>query len=103
TGQTNQRYIIEASTNAQTWWPIATNTQYSAVRQIQVPAFGDRCLYRAALARPLFNFALAAIDTIDLNGNNLLVDSFDSTDPLFSTYGQYDPLKRKDTAIVASN
>ena len=41
---------------------------------------------------------------IDMNGNKLYVDSFDSTDPAHSdANGSYDPTERKAGATVASN
>ena len=47
-------------------------------------------------------FALAAKHNIDLKGNGLLTDSFDSNDPNYSTAGLYDPAKRKAGGDVAS-
>jgi hypothetical protein len=38
---------------------------------------------------PLFNVAMAALLTINLNGNNIDTDSFDSMDPNYSTNGLY--------------
>jgi hypothetical protein len=52
---------------------------------------------------PVFNFALLADETIDLNGNRLRVDSFNSIDPNLSTGGQYDPNKYSDNGNVAVN
>jgi hypothetical protein len=47
-------------------------------------------------------YAIATRD-VQLNGNNVFVDSFDSTDPLRSTDGRYDPLKGGgDAAVVGS-
>src|SRR5262249_16231185 len=40
-----------------------------------------------------FSGALIARNGIDLSGNNVTTDSFDSSDPAKSTNGQYDPLK----------
>jgi hypothetical protein len=40
---------------------------------------------------------------IDLNGNNILVDSYDSSNPAFSTNGQYDPAKAGDKGDVYSD
>ena len=39
----------------------------------------------------VWTHAMVAKSTIDLNGNNITTDSFDSTDPNASTDGQYDP------------
>jgi hypothetical protein len=51
----------------------------------------------------LFLAALVAKHTIDLNGNGVLTDSFDSGDPARSTGGQYDPNKVGDRGDVATN
>lgn len=51
----------------------------------------------------LFSKGLVAQGQIDLNGNNIETDSFDSTDPAASTYGLYDSAKRKDNGDVATN
>ncbi len=40
-------------------------------------------------------------DDFDMNGNDVLVDSYDSTDPGKSTLGRYDPLKASDKGDVA--
>jgi len=53
----------------------------------------------------LFTKAMVAKDTIDLQGNNIKTDSFDSTNPLYSTNGFYDPNpnKLKDNGDIATN
>jgi type II secretory pathway pseudopilin PulG len=50
-----------------------------------------------------FTKAMVAKLTIDMNGNNIESDSFDSTKPAYSTGGQYDVTKRRDNGDVASN
>jgi hypothetical protein len=53
---------------------------------------------------PLFNAAVVTRSNINLNGNNVLVDSFDSTDPLHSTLtGQYSPLLAEANGDVATD
>lgn len=103
TGTSNAAYVVEASTNLQTWFTVRTNEEAVATRVLRVPAVGPKCFYRARTAIPLFGFAIATRETIDMNGNNILVDSFDSSDPIFSTNGRYDVLKRKDGGDIASN
>jgi hypothetical protein len=44
---------------------------------------------------------IAVKSTVSLNGNNVKTDSYDSTDPLKSTLGRYDPLKAGDKGDVA--
>jgi hypothetical protein len=46
---------------------------------------------------------LVAKGQINLNGNNVRVDSFDSADPAASTGGAYDPAKFKQNGDVATN
>ena len=53
---------------------------------------------------PLFNFALAALQTINMNGNNIKTDSFDSSDPSYSNPdGTYNQSLNKDGGDVVSN
>jgi len=47
--------------------------------------------------------AMVARHKIDMNGNNILTDSFDSGDTTKSTNGQYDATKAGDYGSVASN
>jgi hypothetical protein len=62
-------------------------------RSVRVPTRKDR----------LFAKAMVAKGQIDLQGNSVQTDSFDSTDVRFSTGGRYDPLKRKDNGDIATN
>lgn len=47
--------------------------------------------------------AMVAKGTIDLKGNGITSDSFDSTDPAHSNNGMYDENKRKDKGDIATN
>ena len=50
------------------------------------------------------NAAIITTSTIDLSGSGVTVDSFDSSDPNYSTLGQYDPNKRLDNGnIIATS
>jgi len=51
----------------------------------------------------LFARAMVADGAINLNGNNIATDSFDSTDLKYSTNGKYDAAKSKDNGDVATN
>jgi Tfp pilus assembly protein PilX len=59
--------------------------------------------------RPTFHWGLLAQNRIDMNGNNLKLDSFDSSDPTASNwdaskgYGTYNSAKRKDNGDAATN
>ena len=51
----------------------------------------------------IFTKGMVAKDSIDLNGNNIATDSFDSLDPLHSTNGLYISSKSRDNGDVAVN
>ncbi|MDA1272757.1 MAG: hypothetical protein O2960_01715 [Verrucomicrobia bacterium] len=51
----------------------------------------------------LFAKGMVAKGQIDLSGNNIRTDSFDSTDPAYNTGGAYDPAKAKDNGDIATN
>lgn len=67
------------------------------------PTYLDRKVEVRTRIDPLFNFALAALNVIELNGNNVASDSFDSSNTNYSTLGQYVPDKNKDGGDVVSN
>lgn len=50
----------------------------------------------------LFGIGMAARTTIDLRGNYINIDSFNSQDPNKSTNGRYDPAKAQDNGDVAT-
>ena len=49
-----------------------------------------------------FTKGLVAKGQIDMKGNNVSTDSFDSSDPLYNTGGLYDPLRHRDHGDVAT-
>jgi len=50
-----------------------------------------------------FTYAMLAKGQVDLKGNGIATDSFDSADPLYSTLGKYDPAKNKANGDIATN
>src|SRR3954451_3691212 len=46
------------------------------------------------------SFAIGVKQAVNFNGNYLTCDSFDSSDPMFSNNGQYDPAKSKDNGDI---
>ena len=52
---------------------------------------------------PIFERPITARYGIDMNGNNVTVDSYDSTNPTMSTSNRYDITKRRAHGDVASN
>ncbi len=51
----------------------------------------------------VFPKGMVAKDSIDMNGNNIRADSFDSTNPLYSTNGLYILSKARDKGDIAVN
>jgi hypothetical protein len=51
---------------------------------------------------PLINLAFGAVSSIQMNGNGLAANSFDSSNPALSTNGQYDSSKTSTNGSVAS-
>lgn len=71
----------------------ANEPQQFVGRQVKVTTGKDGFMTRAMVAK----------NSIDLNGQNIQTDSFDSGDPAYSTDGLYDPTKTKDHGDVAVN
>jgi hypothetical protein len=63
----------------------------------------SRALAVVVLPSSRYPVGLMSRDRLDLNGNNIYTDSFDSTDPTKSTAGQYDSIKKQSNGDVASN
>jgi hypothetical protein len=85
----------------------ASNTPYIySTGFVPAPLSSTRYISRTAKVtgtnQPLFRFALAAVSTIQMNGNGLVADSFNSSNPALSTNGQYDPAKTSTNGNVAS-
>jgi hypothetical protein len=58
-----------------------------------------------AVVRPVssFNQAILSVGTIDLTNQNIVVDSYDSSDPTKSTNGLYDVTKRQENGDIATD
>jgi len=83
-------YVIEHSANLQTWSPLLSNNESSITRLITADAPSDAGFYRAARGPlPVFAVAITAIGNIDLKGNNISTDGFDSADTNYSIRGLY--------------
>lgn len=93
----NDTYSVVFTTNT---YPIIYSTGYVSVPSI--PAIISRAVRISTTNVPLFNVALAASGNIDLKGNNVASDSFNSTDPNLSTNGRYDSSKTSTNGDVAS-
>src|SRR5262249_49332896 len=63
--------------------------------------FVKRSIRVSATNLPVFFAPMIMIQQVDMNGNNVLTDSYDSTDPAKSTSGKYDPAKAGDNGDLA--
>jgi len=103
TGESGVRYVIESSTNAQSWTPVVTNSDYSITRLITLPSTNGLGFYRAwRYPLPRFSGAITAKQIVSLHGYDVHFDSFDSADPSKSTNGAYDPAKAQANGDIAS-
>lgn len=109
---TNYEYSILSSSNLVNWlssntYPAATsNDTLQIMRPLNFPASKAtfyRILKTPRIPIPVFPMALIARDTIDLNGNEVRFDSFNSSDTNLSTGGLYDTSKFSDHGDVGVN
>jgi hypothetical protein len=96
-GEFGEAYLIEGSGDLINWTPVRISMERQSARTVVAPATGSVQVYRAKLMR---GFGIRAVSRFDLKGHAFESDSFDSSDPLFSTGGQYDPAKRLDGGNV---
>jgi hypothetical protein len=95
--ETNSIYAIQQSTNLVNWTEVARSYEFGTNRVVSFSNNLPRAFFRAHRTNEsLFQFALAAVETIDLAGYNVAADSFDSFDPIKSTNNRYDVAKRSD-------
>ena len=66
-------------------------------------SYSKRTVMAGTTNVPTFSKALVAKHGIDLNGNNVATDSYDSKIPAYNTLGRWDVSKRRDHGDVASN
>jgi hypothetical protein len=83
------------------------NPQFTGVGTVTSSNFGGPDISRAiqvtVAPSSAFPIGLVSKNTINLNGNNVYTDSFDSTDPSKSTGGAYDPNKKQPHGDIATD
>ena len=88
-------YVTSISSNA----PYDINsTGYYPMPNGQL--YVSRSIKVTTTAAPRFLGAMESKSTIDINGNPVTIDSYDSRTNTYSTNGKYDPAKRRDHADV---
>jgi hypothetical protein len=89
--------VVVITTNT---FPTIIATGYSSVPIVGRPV--KRVVQVTTTNEYTFSVAMAAQQNITFSGNGVLVDSFDSSDPLHSTNGLYDAATRKAGGDIAS-
>ncbi len=89
TGEAGVSYVIETSPDLQVWSAIMTNNMSSITRVFEVDVVNSGFLRARRAPLPIFVASVAATSSINLDGNNLQTDSFDSSDPDHSDLGAY--------------
>ncbi len=85
---------------------LASAGQGPLLAQVNAPVGGvylGRGVRVTAARDMLFVKGMVAKDSIDLNGNGVSTDSFDSTNPSYSTGGLYDRAKARDNGDIGVN
>jgi hypothetical protein len=102
-GQFGTRYVIEASTDLQTWAPILTNDGPDSARALTTSVVGDSAFYRAKQGPWVFKAIGIVVRTnITLSGNSISIDSFDSSDITNFPGGLWNAFNRRAHGNVAS-
>src|SRR5882672_733431 len=102
TGESGVSYVIESSPDLVNWASVATNSDSSISRLIGVDAPNSARFYRASRGPlPLFIAAVAARQRLDLVGNNIVTDSYDSSDLVQFPGGFYNVSNRMAGGDVA--
>ena len=104
---TNFQYVVQTSSNLQDWVSVTTNFATGPDSPVTVPAPPTACFYRLMeiphVPVPVFRYAILTSGNFNGEGNNFTVDSFDSSNPLYSTLGQYNAVLRKAGGDVATD
>ena len=84
-----------------------TNPTFRGVGTVTSSNYGGPSIARAVQVTlapsPKFPLGLMALSTIDMNGNNIYTDSYDSSDTTKSTGGKYDVGKRQPNGNIGTD
>lgn len=95
----DESYVVKVSTAA---FPVIESEGFTRIPLTESETLSRRV--RATTQRTSrFTKAMAADGVIDLRGNNVRTDSFDSSNPSYSNNGRYDPTRRRANGDVATN
>ena len=94
-------YLIQRSTNLLDWEPMRRSLG-GTNRTIQCVISNEPSVFFRALRTNTPPVGILAIETVVFAGIPTFVDSYDSSDPRYSSNGLYVTSKRKDTALVGA-
>jgi hypothetical protein len=98
---TTLQYILQTSTDLSNWTGIQTNFAVFTNQIVTIPTTNQQGFYQIVTnPAPIFQAAFVVKSNITFKGNNCVVDSFDSSNPLYSTGGLYDVTKLKANGSV---
>ena len=98
---TTLQYVLQTSADLSNWTGIQTNFAVFTNQLVTIPTMNQQGFYRLLTnPAPIFPYAFVAKSNINFKGNNCVVDSFDSSNPLYSTGGLYDVTRRKANGSV---
>ncbi len=95
----DEHYVVKVSTAAK---PVIEAEGFSPI-PLATGEYVSRRVRATTERTSRFTKAMAADGVIDLNGNNVRSDSFDSTDPNYSNAGRYDASRNKANGDIATN
>ena len=105
---TNNTFYLARSLDAgkyEVWIGPELQPTVRAVAYVEEPLSGkeiERAVRVTTTKEGSLMRGLIARDSITMNGGGVRIDSFDSTDPDFSTDGRYDPARSKDNGFAGS-
>jgi hypothetical protein len=95
-------YLIQRSTNLLDWEPMRRSFGGATNRTIQCVISNEQSVFFRALRTNTPRVGMLAIGPVVFGGVPTFVDSYDSSDPRYSSNGLYTASTRKDTALVGS-
>ena len=100
---TTLQYVLQTSTDLSNWSNVQSSFAVFSNLVVTIPTTNQQGFYQLITnPAPIFQAAFVAISNITFIGNNTVVDSFESGNPLYSTGGIYDVNKRKANGNLAS-
>ncbi|MFM1770380.1 MAG: hypothetical protein RJA22_2909 [Verrucomicrobiota bacterium] len=111
----NTNTLVKSNVLSSGWYTTIISTNMLPTNRISIRSTGyvkmsgtsegiwvSRTVEGKAWRVPPYRFALYGKGVVNLAGNGVRVDSYDSRDPLKSTNGRYDPTKAGDKADIAT-